>query len=98
MVHDAATDTIFGIDPGLFGGSSPVLRRYNAAGALTSSSTLGLRTWGWGFDSFQLYALGPYLVAVGPGKALLNGALVVRQTFVVDPPTGNIICASFLTG
>jgi hypothetical protein len=98
MVHDAATDTIYGIDPGLFGGSNPVLRRYNATGGLTSSSTLGLRTWGWGFDNFQLYALGGNLVAIGPGKSLLNGALVVRQTFVIDPLTGNIVCAAFLTG
>ena len=98
MVHDPVTDTIYGIDSGLFGGTPLMLHRYNASGALTSSSTLGLRTWGWGFDNFQLYALGTNLVAIGPGKALLNGNLVVRHVFVIDPSNGNIVCASFLTG
>ena len=72
------------------------LQRYDDNGNLVGSVPIALPVIGDSLENHQLYAYGTGLVYVGPARTLLG--FPVRQCFVVDPVTGDVLCATFLLG
>lgn len=96
MVYDPIADALWCIDQNFGSGSLDFIRRDPGTGAVLTTTTLALSTWGFILDTFQLSMLGSNVIMIGPTKDVLG--VGVRHTFVIDPNTADIVFAGFLAG
>lgn len=96
MAYDPLQDVLLEIALNFGSNDLDLVKRSPVTGAVISTQTLGLKTWGWIADKFQIYPLGNRFVLVGPAKDVLG--TVLRHTFVIDPVTADIVFASYLVG
>ncbi|MCU0863953.1 MAG: hypothetical protein MUC36_09185 [Planctomycetes bacterium] len=89
-------DATFGIAIDVFGTTPYSLQRYDSGGVLVGTVPITLPLLDDFPDSPQLYAYGSGVVYVGLPRRLLGFS--VRQCFVIDPLTGDVVLATFLLG